>query len=178
MSNVYEVKSKKKPAVKTGKYKVNANNRTLSKVVSKENTIHYEHITRLGMPISDKYIDVLIASMRKWIVEDTQSLRINQFCRFVGIPRHTFYVLCDRYPRLKEEYEEMKLVLADRLFMGAVYVDRGMRDAPSLRYIHSYDSEFLDADAQVARIKAEAAKEDEAQTVRVFMEKFTVDDKK
>lgn len=152
--------------------KKKTNNHPSTKIVTKSKNVICETILKdsIGLPATENYVEDVIVKLKKWVAEEPEAIRINQFCILIGISRRHFYRLCQEYVRLHDAYEEAKLAMADRLFMGAVFLKKGMRDGPCLRYLHVYDPEFRDADIEAAKIKEPLNQAVGIQTV--YLEKF------
>lgn len=152
--------------------KKKTNNQPSTKKVTKEKNVTCHTILKdsIGLPVTENFVADVIVKLKKWVSEEPEAIRINQFCNLIGISRVHFYRLCQKYLNLQEAYDEAKLAMADRLFMGAVFIKKGMRDAPCLRYLHTYDPEFGAADAEAAKIKTPESQAIGIQTV--YLEKF------
>jgi len=88
-------------------------------------------------PVFDEYIDMrtlktqittmawaerVATEMTKWVEEDPEAFKANQFWRKYHVAREDYMRLVTRYPVLKQAYEYTLMVLGDKRELGAAHV--------------------------------------------------------
>jgi hypothetical protein len=118
-----------------------SNSRTWVDFLSKETLNLY--------PGKDEWRQRLIYTLLKWS-ERKESLEIMQFCIEYKIPRSTLWEWVDKYPDVKEAYENAKLAVACHRRLGSMnkkldgvyaYKDMHMYD-PTWHAINKYHSDM------------------------------------
>ena len=132
---VKEKVEQKKTASKALQYSGDAhelsNSRTWVDFLSKETFSIY--------PGKDEWRQRLIYTMLKWSEKKT-SLEIMQFCIEYKIPRRTLKEWVDKYPEVKDAYEDMKLALACHRRVGSM--NKKLDGAYAYKDMHIYDPEW------------------------------------
>lgn len=108
-----------------------SNSRTWIDFLDKESLCLY--------PGKDEWRQRLIYTMLKWSEKQT-SLEIMQFCMEYKIPRRTLKEWVDKYPEVKEAYDDMKLVLACHRRVGTM--NKKLDGAYAYKDMHIYDPEW------------------------------------
>ena len=108
-----------------------SNSRTWTDFLSQETLCLY--------PGKDEWRQRLIYTMLVWSEKKT-SLELMQFCLEYKIPRRTLKEWVDKYPEVKEAYENVKLALACHRRVGTM--NKKLDGAYAYKDMHIYDPEW------------------------------------
>jgi hypothetical protein len=141
------------PPAKTLQYSGDArelsNSRTWMDFLSKETLNIY--------PGKDEWRQRLIYTLLKWAEKQT-SLEIMQFCIEYKIPRSTLWEWVDKYPEVKEAYNNAKLAVACHRRMGSM--NKKLDGAYAYKDMHMYDPEWH----SINKYHSDMRKEEEKQS--------------
>ena len=146
-----KIASKKEP-VKVTQYSCDvdelSNSRTWQDFLSKEVLALY--------PGRDDWRKRLIHTMLTWS-EKKDSLEIIQFCLEYKLPRRTLQTWADKYPEIKEAYEDMKLHIACHRRIGSM--NKKLDGAYAYKDMHIYDPEWHSINKYHSDMKTEESKQ-------------------
>jgi hypothetical protein len=109
-------------------------------------------------PEKDSWRQRLRYTMLKWS-ENPNSVELDQFCIEYQIPRSTLYFWRDKYPEIKQTYDDVKLILASRRRVGAL--QRKYDKDVVYRDLYKYDPEENLVDKRNAALKKDESNEKE-----------------
>jgi hypothetical protein len=107
-------------------------------------------------PGKDEWRERLIYTMLKWS-EKTTSLEIMQFCIEYKIPRRTLREWIDKYPEVKEAYEDVTLAIACHRRIGSM--NKKLDGAYAYKDMHVYDPEWHAVNKYHSDMRTEEAKQ-------------------
>lgn len=149
MAKKEEIKAAPKAVKYSGDAMELSNTRTWVDFLDKETLSIY--------PSRDDWRQRLIYTMAKWSEKST-SLELLQFCMEYKIPRTTLYQWTEKYPDIKEGYENMRLALACHRRVGTM--NKKLDGAYAYKDMHMYDKEW----EAINRYHSDMKKEEEKQS--------------
>ena len=168
---MYENKLKKKVIKKTNistdsvKESKTSNSMLLSENVSWADFM--EGDAQRFFPGKDQWRRRLIHTLLTW-ADQEDSLELMQFCVKYKIPYRTFHNWLDRFPDLKEVFDQVKLMLGSRRRVGATHNKYNL--TMILRDLHHYDPGEIDINAY--NDKRKLGESEIAKTQVVIIERY------
>jgi hypothetical protein len=148
MARIKKDEAKKETIQYSGDARELSNSRTWMDFLSKDTLAAY--------PGRDEWRERLIYTLLKWSEKPT-SLEVMQFCIEYKIPRSTLYEWVEKYPEVKQAYENMKLTLACHRRVGAM--NKKLDGAYAYKDMHAYDPEWLAINKYHSDMKVEQDKQ-------------------
>ncbi|MGJ0429612.1 hypothetical protein [Methylobacter sp.] len=71
-------------------------------------------VTRKEHPVSMNWILAFIEQWVRWAREDEKALNPSYYVQYAGVPWKTLMTWCEKYPEVKEAYDEVKSFIALR----------------------------------------------------------------
>jgi hypothetical protein len=149
--------AKEKPVVKKAPAKAIQYNGDASELSNSRTWQDFISAETLNLyPGRDDWRKRLIHTMLTWS-EKKESLEIIQFCLEYKLPRRTLQTWADKYPDIKEAYENMKLHIACHRRVGSMH--KKLDGAYAYKDMHIYDPEWHAINKYHSDMRTEEAKQ-------------------
>lgn len=109
--------------------------------------------------------------LQEWSLNDPSATRINKFFSARGIPMKAVESWLAKKPNFKEDFNQAKLNIADRLFDGVLTRSYSDRLVPHMMNI--YDDEWREESKRQANLKEEQRIADLQRPLKVILEDFS-----
>jgi hypothetical protein len=148
---------------------------TPEKTVTKYRTRYRDGKTGLMKDVTNHSFLAMAQKIRAWADSSHTNIRFNSFCRDEGIPKQTLYDLAKESPEIRDAIDYALLAIADNREMGAVFIERGMREKSCLFQIQRYDPEIRKEMEWESKLRDK--QEAQPTTINVHLEDFGDDDR-
>lgn len=130
----------------------------------------YQHFfTGKKIPVSIKFINQLCLDLVKWAYRDETALTAGSFWLIKSIPFRTGRSWREKYPQLKQAYEDAKQIIGIRREEGSLL--RKFDNATFFRTAANYSEDFRDTAVFQSELKAKQEEKGKA-SITVVLDKF------
>ena len=151
-------------------------NNTSKKKASKKNDYRYfdeykDFFTKRWTPVSERFLERLCDDLIDWASDDSKkALTAEKFWQIKGIPFCRAKEWRDRFPPLKEAYENAKKMIGIRREEGSLL--KKFDNSTFFRTALNYSQDFKETSEWDSNLKQKADEKTQAATIQWVLEKF------